>query len=546
MSLKADDVYKAVKAVEATFPLPAPYFTVNVGTLNVASGVFNGLSTRTRVDAEPVQHGPGEHPRIPPPRFVGNSRVSVSIDAQFRRTTTTEPAPRVPLAPVLVKFSVTNAATAWTVRVNGADTSVRAGTSSVLVDVWDAATVRWRITIGSRVREDIVWFQRPQGPHPAALGAFTIPVLPLTIVYAPPVDSLGASSAKYSAAKTVGSTVDFGSTKDVSSTVPVRGSMFLESVSLAKGTFDAYALALEATGNKVASKIFSGISDQIGQVSSTEQTGVADGTESTITLVQSTSDELRATVTSGGPGVGDVLHFYRDLRMIWSYVDGDLRLCPLSFTRTFLTASGLRDHADTAGISAADATALLALDPFTGPAVQHTLPADRFRFVETWEYGFGVTFTHTVSTTRETSRRTTHREYRTESSGWDAGPLFKALGFGGSDTTTVTITNAVGEKTSSTVTLEADLVSGPQDLFVVNLWYDNLFGTFAFESVPASPTVRFQGTGTGPAQEVSLRAGGKVFRTVTGPDGHFRFQAPHFPSGDAVLQVGGVTRQVTI
>jgi hypothetical protein len=80
----------------------------------------------------------------------------------------------------------------------------------------------------------------------------------------------------------------------------------------------------------------------------------------------------------------------------------------------------------------------------------------------------------------------------------------------------------------------------------VNIWYDNLFGTFAFESVPAGPAVKFQGTGTGAAQEVSLRAGGKVFRTVTGPDGHFRFRAPHIPSGNAMLRVGGVTRPVTI
>lgn len=546
MSLSADDVYQAVKAAESTFPLPAPYFTVDVGTFNVATGVFNGLNTDTEVDQEPVEHGPGQHPRNPAPRFIGSNRVSVSIDARFHRTITTEPAPHVPLAPVLVKFSVTNAATSWTVRVNGADTSVRAGRSSVLVDVWDAAAARWRISIGSRVRSDIVWFQRPHGPHPAALGAFTIPVLPLTIVYAPPVDSLGASSAKYSAAKTVGSTVDFGVTTDVSSTVPVQGSMFLTSLSLAKGTFEVDALALKATGNKVASDVFSQISAQIGEISSTEQTGVADGTESTMTLIQSTSDELRATVTSGGPGVGDVLYFYRDVRMIWSYVDGRLRLCPLSFTRTFLSATGLREHADAAGISAADATALLALDPFTGPEGQHTLAADRFTFLETWEYGFGVAFTHTVSTTRETNRRTTHREYTTESSGWDAGPLFKALGLGGSDTTTVTVTNAVGEKTSSTVTLEANLVSGPQDLFVVNIWYDNLFGTFAFESVPAGPTVKFKGTGTGAAEEVTLRAGGKMFRTVTGPDGRFRFRAPHIPSGDALLRVGGVTRSVTI
>src|SRR2546421_3263813 len=161
MSVTADDVYQAVKAIEASFPLPAPYFTVEVGTLNVATGVFNGLSTATTVDPEPVENSSSEHPHNRPPHFVENIRVSESIDAHFHRTITIEPAPHVPLAPVLVKFSVTNAATAWTVRVNGADTSVRAGRSSVLVDVWDAEAARWQITIGSRVHEDIVWFQRP-------------------------------------------------------------------------------------------------------------------------------------------------------------------------------------------------------------------------------------------------------------------------------------------------------------------------------------------------------------------------------------------------
>ena len=99
MSVTADQVYQAVKAVEASFPLPAPFFTVDVGTLNVATGVFNGLSTDTTVEREPVEHGPGEHPHNRPPHFVESIRVSESIDARFHRTITVEPCRMSPWLP---------------------------------------------------------------------------------------------------------------------------------------------------------------------------------------------------------------------------------------------------------------------------------------------------------------------------------------------------------------------------------------------------------------------------------------------------------------
>ncbi len=547
MTLSADEVYDLIKKLEPEFSPPAPYVTVDVGTLDAATGVFQGLTTTVEHDPEPIEHGPKDHPHNPEPHFIGDIWVSVTVSPAWRQTITTVPAPHVPLAPVLLRFSIVNAATTWSVTANGTTVSAPPTQSTILVDVWDAAVIGWNIVTGGVRRQDSLRLQRPAGALSAALGAFTVPVLPVSIIYAPPADSLGASTATYTAAQTVGTTVDFGSSFDRSSTTPVNGSDFATSMPAFKAALDSAAQVLSVfPATQAVGKGFSTASSVIGQFSATSQTGVTDGTESTVTLTQSTSDALATSAKIGGPGVGDVLHFFKDVRMAWAYFGGQLRICPLGYSEVFVTAAGLRAHPDTVGISAAAADALLRLDPFAPEAAPATLPADRFTLQETWEYGLGIKLDHKVTTTRETKQQTTHREYTTDTQSWDPGPIFKLLGFGSKDTTTVTVTNATGDSVSSTVTVDANLVSGPQDWFVVRLLYDNLFGTFAFDQLVPAATAKLTGKGSQPAQEVVLQVAGKVFRTVTDKNGAFRFRAPGIPSGPATLTVGGQAKATTI
>src|SRR4051794_26733413 len=109
MTLTADQVYDLIKQEEALFTVPAPYFTIDVGTLDLSTGVFSGLRTSSERDPEPLEHGPGQHPVNPPPRFVGQSWISITIDKTWHRTVTSTPAPKVPLTPVRLMFSVANA-----------------------------------------------------------------------------------------------------------------------------------------------------------------------------------------------------------------------------------------------------------------------------------------------------------------------------------------------------------------------------------------------------------------------------------------------------
>jgi hypothetical protein len=538
MALTADQVYDLIKQDEAQFAVPAPYVTIDVGTLDVATGSFTGLRTTSERDPEPVEHQAGQHPVNPPPRFVGERLISVTIDSTWHRTITSTPAPKVALAPVLLRFSVTSTSAAWSVTAAGVTLSAPAGQDSLLVNAWDAQAVAWSVTAGGVTVSDSLRIQRPAGPPAAALGAFTIPVLPVTIVYAPPADSLKLSTATYTTAHTVGTSVDVGIGNDSSSTVPVRATGFEGQLQGFTGGLQAEAAALSAAGAGSVASVFTAVVGQLGQVSSTHQETISDGSDTTFTVIQSTTDTAGTNTAGGGPGDGDVLHFCKDVRMVWSYVGGDLRLCPLDMTDVFVTARGLRENPGDTKLTDADVASLLALDPFSGGAATAVLPGDRFTLIDRLEYGHGATLVKQLTFTRDIKDQVTHKEVTTDTTTWDAGPILKALGLGGTTTTSYTLTNATGTDVSDTVTATANLVSGADDYFVVIIWYDTLLGTFAFQPAQPLATPRLAGSDAKPGQEVVLEAGGQQFRTVAGRDGSFQFRAPGIPAGQVTLTFG--------
>lgn len=542
-----DSVYQLIKSYEAQFPIPAPYYTVDVGTFDTGAGTFKGLTTTVERDPEPVPHGPHDHPRNPPPHFAGERYLSVTIDASWRRTVTSTPAPKVPLAPVLLKFSVSSATSPWSVTAGGVTVSAGAGQTSLTVDIWDADHASWSIQASGKSFQDNLRIQRPAGALGGAVGAFTIPVLPVAIVYAPPVDSGGQSTATYTQGQTVGTTLKWSWGTDSSSDAPAPDTAYSDA-----STFTSLLGLLGQALSKVPATSGLGaaigaITDQIGQISTTEVTGISDLTELQMTVSQTTSEALSTSTSAGGPGVGDVVHCYRDLRMAWVYYAGRLRLYPLGYHEAAFPAVALQKDLATIGLSAQDAQNLLALDPFVGGSSQATLPADRFQFDRFLDYGYGVTAALKESTTRDTTSLTTEKSYTTTTNEWQPGPILKFLGFGSKDQTTISASNAVGSDVSSTVSMEGSLVAGPNDYFSIAIWYDTLFGTFAFQQLTPTSAPRFQGTGAQPLADVKLVAGDRVFWTVADKSGSFQFRNPALPAGPASLTIAnGTPRTVTI
>jgi hypothetical protein len=532
------DLYNLIKSYEDQFPLPAPFVTVNVGTFDGATGTFSGLTSRTTTDPEPVAHEPNQKP-TGKAYFQGATYVSIDVSEQWKSTTTITPAPEVPLAPVTLQFSITNFAAGWSVTVNAVTTSVPAGQASVSISIWDATAATWSIEAGGRTHGDRLMIQRAAGTMGVIAGAFTIPALPVTIVYAPPKDSLGKSFASYTQGQTIGTTITTTFGTESSTTSPNMQNAYGTAQEYTDAvTVAGQALGLAGTGFASESKALGDIASELGKFSSTTTKDLSQTTDNSLTFTQTITQGLETVPQEGGPGAGDVIMFARNVLMAWIGTGTQLLLFPFSFDVVDSSAAGLQTNPAGLLITQADAQFLLSFDPFAGGGAFAAVDPTRFQLQESLQYAFGVEVPLTETVTRGSSTTTTNKSVTTETNEWDAGPLFQMLGLGGKTSTSVTTGSATGSSVSSTVTIAGTLFAGPTDNFIVNIYYDTTFGTFAFQQEQPAATPVLSGSGTAAGQSVTLSSGGRIFRTVTDSNAKYAFLSRSIPPGPATLTIG--------
>ena len=368
-TLTPAQLYQLIKEYEAEIPIPASFVTVQVGTFDAATGTFTGLTTEVIVGDRPE---PGDH--LPPPGFQGSEYVSYSINAQGRETITRVPAPSVPVAPVLLQFNVTNFTGPWSVTVDGYTTGAAAGQASVAVNAWDITAHNWTLQAGAGGHQDRLFIQRT-GSIPAA-GGFTIPVLPVTILGAPPADSVGGSKATYAQGDTVGTSVTCDFSTDTSQAVePVfaDGTAFRSFLGVVATALGAAGGAAAAAGKGMTSVLGLLPSDQI-----LDTEGLTTDNSSTVTTTFTSTTTIGTTAKGGGPGVGDVIVFFQDVLVAWAYDGGSLQLCPIGWNEVAVTAAEIQNDPGQLGISTSDQQLLLSLDPFVAGGPFALPPADRF------------------------------------------------------------------------------------------------------------------------------------------------------------------------
>jgi hypothetical protein len=567
--LTADQLYALIKQYEGVLPIPVPYVTINVGTFDAVAGTWTGLTTTVTKDPEPVEHLPNQHPKNPPPRYVGPEWISETIDAQWHMTITSVPAPLVAVAPVLLQFTVANASTPWSVTVGGSSHSAPAGQNTLIINVWDREILPWTIQAGAKNHVDSLRIQRKASIP--AVGAFTIPVIPAAIVYAPPADSQQKSSASYGTTDTVGTTISWDFSTDTSESVEpgfTDGSAFRAFLSVVSTALGAYSSAMgdkagldamssdpkvskQAGVEKANSQAAASVSKDITSFASlipsetmSDQQGKVEDNGGSLTATYTQIGTLGTSAKGGGPGAGDNIIFYKNVRVAWAYNDGEWLLCPLGGTLVSVTAAALQNKLAAVGISSDDQKLLLALDPFVAGGPNAELPNDRFTVPpgvqDSIEYGGGATFDQKYTVTRDSKTTTTTKTYTTDTSTWEPGTVLRMFGFGTDKTQkTTTLTNATGSEVSDTVTLDANLVSGPDDVFVVSIRLDTLFGTWAFQQFSPAGQPIVSGKSAQPGEHVRLEAGGKVHVTVANGKGEYAFRAPTIATGRAQLFVNG-------
>lgn len=407
-SAASTDVYSAIKAQEANFPVPTPSATLSMGTFDVATGQFTG-KVSTLVWTPPSELDPKPRQVRQPPVETVNA-VSVHL-----------------------VFTAVNRPSGQGLQVTANNTGAFAFADTVTVDVGNASSVQWRVTVGSKSYSDSLVIKRP--PIVGA-GAFTIPALPLVVIYAPPVDQAGRNRVEYATTQSTGTTIGMSFSREESTARPTTPSRFSNIGDMKQ------AMGLVATVIKKASSVvpnaaaiaagFEAIAGALGEASANREVGTRVVNETTLEVTDKVRDTYYS-VPGKGPGLGDVIVYLRNAQLVWLAQDGQVTLALLGQESVDNPSVGdlLSDlrESDPArrrtGLDTATIRSLLRLDPFVdlggrrGPEVAPpilrlvpvrpglgssgpvTLPASRYDL----EVTYGVfqdrshEFTHTVQQT---------------------------------------------------------------------------------------------------------------------------------------------------
>jgi hypothetical protein len=379
-------------------------------------------------------------------------------------------------------------------------------------------------------------------PPVVGMGAFTVPALPMAIVYAPPQGKLMKNTATYSDAETSTRTVSSSlTTTTVTKTVQAysaaeliakvagaiaavvavvgtggAGAAGAASVAGALGELgsalsgpakekgESAAEAAKQVGAELSlvASIVSGLEASAPPSASTSATAEADHS---LTLTLTNTDQFPSEAGLG-PGDGDRIVYLKDVKVIWMAVNGEVGINVLGFAgvggnsahdllaEQQSLASGA---APRLGLDAQTIESLLGQDPLIpshrpvvsqrfGPAV-----VGPPRFVPahppghsgsgTGNTGTGDQVIATYEATTDDKQTTTS----TQTTVTDMKPGFLSVLFGSDDTETTTTgtltsTQSIDTKMGEKLTSTITFFSeGANDPYDVKILYDNTFGTYA-------------------------------------------------------------------
>jgi len=182
--------YDNIKGIEAATNslFPSPYGEATVGTFDAATGFWDGLASFE----QEYSPAPGKP----------------------ERTRMVYPVADVNAVLVGLVFRVKNREGEFSVRINnGVKHKAPGGQDFVVVRVGRATTVKWTAECRGKTYSDTVKIARP--PQIGA-GAFTIPALPITIIYDPPQDRNRRNAASYEESASLGTSAAASFSSDTS------------------------------------------------------------------------------------------------------------------------------------------------------------------------------------------------------------------------------------------------------------------------------------------------------------------------------------------
>jgi hypothetical protein len=573
-------LYDTIKAQEANFPLPDTSATVTIGTLDL-----------TKIDnAKPVF-------RYAVPTYTDGSFHIVFVpippgeDVVNHQTAFAEHVPnvgaQVTVANILhlgIRIALQTGGSIWrnspaasvTVQLGSQAKTVPPTATEVIFDDVTSTSPPLAISINGALLAN----GHPEPlPIPGLLpvkidwrtvgaGAVTIPVLPVSIVYAPVVDAQKRNQASSAQSTTIGNTTTIGFTMQNSTAVPVDAQF--QTVSDLVKVMNPLGSALKLTGNSVASTVggaLSFIASGLGSSSATQSSSASVTSQHSVAITNSGLVSQTALASQGGPGVGDIITYYFNARVLWYSENGKMSLAILGFDGSAQpTAQQLRNalaelsmqpagtkhpvwKADAAGIES-----LLRLDPFVAGGSAAVLTPPRFVDVShgAVEIGGGTqtfTATHTITSTDLATKVNTTTTVENDTAGF-----LSFLGLGVTQTQTlqsqVSQSNSSQDSTAKTVTQQYTLNGNGNEYYSCEVYFDVVFGAFAFRDVsairaqPALTGIVTNGAGQPlPDSPIAVTAGNRTFVGRSDADGKFTLRLPGLASGHLELRSDTGTAQ---
>ncbi|OCX51135.1 hypothetical protein BEL04_20715 [Mucilaginibacter sp. PPCGB 2223] len=567
------DLITKIQSQEIKFPFPQKDTTVRVGEININNNnpVINY--------AMPVEHSdhivsPGSRESSRDLGLPGPNRTVIIDQRDITNIYRVVNANRN--LRVALRFTIRNwvsAANTLTLTVGSQTKTVHNGESEILfnnvLDVNAYVTCYTNGNVPPRRSSLLESWQQTNNIlkinwHVAGAGIVTLPVLPVKIVYAPVVDSKKLNTSSISNSTLQGYSSSFQISSVNSTTTPIStGFTTLSGIQKDLGDLSKAFSLIDDPDVKAAGAALNTVNglltDALGSQAINQTVSNSVTNQQTYAVSSSETETMQAKASNGGPGDGDVICFYTDVKLLWCQVGGKMEFVLLGYNPTLKTPSAWQLKAALGGLvnrppGARDAqwnldarsiASLLALDPFTGPnGAQTQLDPARFSIAHkldgsqaSFQNG-GVDETETVShqVTASDLQSTVISSSTIEV---DKPGFLSFLGLGEtgdrtiqstfSKSASVQLTN--GQSIVQSFTLHGD---GLMDHYYCEVYFDNVFGTFAFRdnSTELSTANSVAGTVENTAgrrlsnASVRLNAGLQSFWTTTDSNGHFQFRLP--------------------
>jgi hypothetical protein len=564
MSLSFSDAYAQIKTLENTgqITLPKPRETVLVGTIDPKAGTFKwAVPTVDQTTVIPP------HPPVRTNTIISHTvgvvaTKAVDLQLEFAvipvkpvnepvaaRRTSRKPVAAARVVPAGIAGGVLGESNGG-VKIYGFPTVVSAAdhitldAGLVCSTTFDDPTTtpavsRFSLTIDIPGHDPIDVELFILRPPVVGMGAFTVPALPMTIVYAPQQGKLAKNSASYSDTESFTRTLTVSASSSTN-TKTMQAYKPEDLIGKVAGAIGA-VIAVVGTGGaagaggasvagafaELGSALFGKAKDDVGSTAdaakqvqselslvSTILGGfdgsptTSDGGSITTQQDQSLSVSLQTMTSYGsaaglGPGVGDRIVYLKDVKLVWMAVNGEVGIVVLGYGG--IGASSAKDlvdeHASLAagnpprlGLDAKTIEALLALDPLvppTKPALTvrplpspivppRYVPADPAERQGSGSSGSGDVWQVTVDTTNDAKQTTTTAQttITDDKPGW-LDVLFGDDNTETITTTTLTTTHSEDDKTESKLTATITMVTADaNDAYDVKCFYDRTFGGY--------------------------------------------------------------------